>query len=233
MLDSILGLPSHPLIVHLPVVLLPLVALLLIALVVRPSWRPRFALPALGLLAVASLGAVAAKFSGSNLAERVGLPVEHANYGDATAITAGILLVVGGAWLWWVRRTEQPTGAQNAVGWVVLAFAGAVTVLTVLTGHSGATATWSDIDAEPAVGQSESAGYTMVDVEARNTTDECWAAVDGNVYDLTDWVSQHPGGADRIAALCGTDATAAFEGQHAGAENPRATLERHLLGPVN
>ena len=43
MLDQLLGLPAHPLLVHLPVVVLPLVALGVVALAARPAWRPRYA----------------------------------------------------------------------------------------------------------------------------------------------------------------------------------------------
>ena len=52
MLDTVLGLPLHPLVVHAVVVLLPLVALGVMALAVVPRWRARLALPLLGLLVV-------------------------------------------------------------------------------------------------------------------------------------------------------------------------------------
>ena len=39
MLDTISGIPSHPLFVHAPVVLIPLVGLAAIALAFRPDWR--------------------------------------------------------------------------------------------------------------------------------------------------------------------------------------------------
>ncbi|MBK7822485.1 MAG: cytochrome b5 domain-containing protein [Tessaracoccus sp.] len=75
-------------------------------------------------------------------------------------------------------------------------------------------------------------GYTMDDVAAHNTEASCWAAIDGNVYDLTEWIGQHPGGSHRILPLCGTDATAAFTAQHAGQARPASELASFLLGPL-
>jgi cytochrome b involved in lipid metabolism len=71
------------------------------------------------------------------------------------------------------------------------------------------------------------------DVVAQNDSeDSCWSIIDGQVYDLTDWISQHPGGASRIISLCGSDGTSQFQGKHGGQPAPESTLERYLLGPV-
>jgi hypothetical protein len=40
-------------------------------------------------------------------------------------------------------------------------------------------------------------------VSAHNSQSSCWSAIDGKVYDLTDWIRQHPGGAARILNICG------------------------------
>ena len=74
---------------------------------------------------------------------------------------------------------------------------------------------------------------TMADVEARNTQDECWTVVRGDVYDLTDWIRQHPGGARAIVNMCGTDATQAFEGQHGGNPSAENALENYRIGSVS
>jgi cytochrome b involved in lipid metabolism len=60
----------------------------------------------------------------------------------------------------------------------------------------------------------------------------CWAIIGDNVYDLTDWIDSHPGGASRIVGLCGTDGTSQFQGQHGGSSSAQGTLERYLLGAV-
>ena len=76
------------------------------------------------------------------------------------------------------------------------------------------------------------AGYTMADVKKANTRAKCWSAIDGNVYDLTAWISSHPGGAGAITFLCGTDGSNAFKAQHEGQRSPTNRLAQYLLGPL-
>lgn len=76
---------------------------------------------------------------------------------------------------------------------------------------------------------------TMAAVEAHNTPQSCWAVIEGDVYDLTTWISAHPGGPDKISALCGTDATAQFTGKHGAVDDdgkPQTRLETFKLGPL-
>lgn len=75
-------------------------------------------------------------------------------------------------------------------------------------------------------------GYTMADVRANATPTKCWSAIDGNVYDLTRWISSHPGGASPIRFLCGIDGSNAFKAQHANQSSPMARLSSYLLGPL-
>lgn len=77
------------------------------------------------------------------------------------------------------------------------------------------------------------AGYTMEQVKANNTATKCWSAIDGKVYDLTNWISSHPGGAGAITSLCGTDGTSAYINQHKGQSRPGSTLTAYLLGPLS
>jgi hypothetical protein len=77
------------------------------------------------------------------------------------------------------------------------------------------------------------AGYTMEQVKANSTAQKCWSAIDSNVYDLTNWISSHPGGAGAITSLCGKDGTAAFKAQHVGQERPTSRLAGMKLGPLN
>jgi hypothetical protein len=75
-------------------------------------------------------------------------------------------------------------------------------------------------------------GYTMANVRANNSESSCWSVISGNVYNLTQWINSHPGGASRIRALCGTDGTSSFNAQHAGRSTPISTLAKYLLGPL-
>ena len=82
----------------------------------------------------------------------------------------------------------------------------------------------------PTVTQS---GYTMADVRANATPAKCWTVIDKKVYDLTSWISSHPGGASPIRFLCGKDGTNSFKAQHANQSNPTARLASYLLGPLS
>lgn len=73
-------------------------------------------------------------------------------------------------------------------------------------------------------------GYTMAQVQAANSASKCWSVVSGNVYDLTSWIGQHPGGASAIKAMCGVDATSAFQGQHGGQARPVSELAGFKIG---
>jgi cytochrome b involved in lipid metabolism len=76
------------------------------------------------------------------------------------------------------------------------------------------------------------AGYTMAMVKTHASEASCWTVISGNVYDLTKWISQHPGGSGAIKSLCGTDGTAGFLGQHEGKSKPASRLSGYLLGPL-
>ena len=75
-------------------------------------------------------------------------------------------------------------------------------------------------------------GYSMADVAAHNSREKCWAAVNGNVYDLSAWIAQHPGGPAAIVKLCGTDGSAQFNKQHGGQAQANAALAQFKIGTL-
>lgn len=89
----------------------------------------------------------------------------------------------------------------------------------------------------PNVSVSASAGstllkYTLAQVSAHNSASDCWSVVSGGVYNLTAWISQHPGGQSAIKGMCGVDATASFVAQHGGQGNPAAELASFKIGVI-
>jgi hypothetical protein len=76
------------------------------------------------------------------------------------------------------------------------------------------------------------AGYTMDKVSQNNSASSCWSIINGNVYDLTKWISSHPGGRSAITGLCGRDGTSSFNGKHRGDGGPASILSGYLLGPL-
>ena len=85
----------------------------------------------------------------------------------------------------------------------------------------------------PAPSVTPQAKYTMQDVKKHNSGADCWSVVDGGVYDLTKWVSVHPGGSAVIKALCGLDGTSDFLGRHSNQADPARELSNYLIGKLN
>lgn len=144
MLDSIVGLPVHPLVVHAVVVLVPLVAAGMVLAMLAPRWAERLRV-VLAVLAVAAAGAgFVARSSGQTLLARVpGSPevARHADLADALPLLllGMAALVVAWAWLSATGRRERLLG----VGATLVAVG--ATVWTVLAGHSGAVSVWGDV----------------------------------------------------------------------------------------
>lgn len=83
---------------------------------------------------------------------------------------------------------------------------------------------------------------TSQEVSQHNTKDDCWTIISGNVYDITSYVSKHPGGSV-IQKACGIDGTMQFTTRMSGSGNTgsgtphsssaKRILEQFKLGPVS
>ncbi|KAG7450375.1 uncharacterized protein BT62DRAFT_984887, partial [Guyanagaster necrorhizus] len=76
-------------------------------------------------------------------------------------------------------------------------------------------------------------GFTLQQVAEHSTASSCWVIIKDRVYDVTDFLSEHPGGAQIILKYAGKDATLAYEPIH-----PPDALEKNLppskhLGTLN
>lgn len=74
---------------------------------------------------------------------------------------------------------------------------------------------------------------TFQDVSAHNSKNDCWVIIHDQVYDVTSFLPEHPGGSAIIMKYAGKDATKAFDPIH-----PSDTLTKYLpkechLGPVD
>ncbi|KAH9845274.1 Cytochrome b2, mitochondrial [Teratosphaeria destructans] len=65
--------------------------------------------------------------------------------------------------------------------------------------------------------------YTYDEVQQHRTPDSCWVVLYGNVYDVTNFLPDHPGGSKIILKLSGQDATEEYDPIH-----PPGTLEQSL-----
>lgn len=151
-----LGLPLHPLIVHLAVVLLPLAALGAIAIAVRPAWSKRFGVLVVAGAAAGAVAAVISKNSGEDLAQQVGVTAEHLDYGNLMPLIAGGFLAL--VTVFWLFDRGVP-GNRGRPLWLkalaaVVALAAIVVIgWTALTGHSGAEAVWGSVGSSAAAAQ--------------------------------------------------------------------------------
>ena len=84
----------------------------------------------------------------------------------------------------------------------------------------------------PTAAATVAASYTMAQVSANKSAAKCWSVINGDVYDLTKWISAHPGGAGAILSLCGTDGTQDFNAMHRTQGRPISVLGNYLLGPL-
>lgn len=227
------GLPNHPLVVHLIVVLVPVVGIWAIF----AAWKPKVLAASFPYLyasaVVCALASIVAKSSGDSLAAAVGLPKAHAAAGDRmvsfTIAMAAIILVLGAITQLWAKRPAMMSAR------VLVTIVGiAALPLTYMAGHTGAEATWEQAYAEALKPiSSEPAGYTMADVERRNTAEQCWTVVDGTIYDVSSFIARHPAGTQDIINMCGKDASESFLGQHSGQAEPEKWLATLKVGALS
>lgn len=79
---------------------------------------------------------------------------------------------------------------------------------------------------------SKSTALTMDQVKQNNSARSCWSVINGNVYNLTTWISSHPGGQGAITRLCGTDGSREFSSKHSGDVQAVSRLNSFLLGKL-
>ncbi len=74
--------------------------------------------------------------------------------------------------------------------------------------------------------------FTMSQVASHNSAASCYTVIEGSVYDVTSYISRHPGGQSAIKSICGVDGSGAFGGQHSGESKPASTLAPFKIGIV-
>jgi len=58
--------------------------------------------------------------------------------------------------------------------------------------------------------------YTAANVAKHNSANDCWMIIDSKVYDLTNYLTQHPGGEQTILQYCGQDGSVGFATKDVG-----------------
>ncbi|MCU0267414.1 MAG: hypothetical protein MUF83_02085 [Acidimicrobiales bacterium] len=184
-METLFGLPAHPLIVHAAVVLIPLAAIGTVLIAVWPKMRRTIGGIVVILALLGFVSAFLARESGEPLEEAVEdsgneeLIDEHAELGETASLFA-FLVVLGSGAVWGLdryARSQQTSGSVEAnaaptdaaagevPGWVkpaaTVASAAAVILAVVATydivqvGHSGAEATWDDVSLTEGEGEED------------------------------------------------------------------------------
>ena len=73
---------------------------------------------------------------------------------------------------------------------------------------------------------------TIEELSLHSDRNDCWIAYEGEVYDITLYLSRHPGGAGAIIPYCGTseDFSRAFDGQHGPTQYQTLLREGDFIG---
>jgi uncharacterized membrane protein len=163
-MDTLFGLPAHPLLVHIPVVLVPLTAVAIIAMAMHRPTMEKLRWIVLGLATVATAATLIAAEAGEALehsVEESKLLETHTEAGDQFKIIMLVFFLVVAAFLLvdYFRSKNSAAGSANgtvvrasgndplSIGLRVLAVVAAVgaTWFVVDVGHSGAQASWDDV----------------------------------------------------------------------------------------
>lgn len=166
MIDSFGNIPSHPLLVHIPVVLIPLSMIATVLMLISPNIRRRYGILAIIILSLAFVGTFLAARSGRTLEQQYidagqtipDLLQDHADMGNRLQFLVGIYLIATIVWLYRSRRGPvygedgSPTGSTRLLSaflvTLVVAAGTFSTISTLRTGHSGARSVWEQVSAD-------------------------------------------------------------------------------------
>lgn len=103
-------------------------------------------------------------------------------------------------------------------------------ILTTLIGQGRLKLEIFSGDAPPEEGRDT---HDVSDIVLRNGGAKgSWLVIDGVVYDITDFLTQHPGGAHVLRGYAGMDGSLGYQRVHAGRTEVEAMLEIYAIGTV-
>jgi uncharacterized membrane protein len=137
------GLPLHPLVVHFAVALFPLALVGLIVVVIKEQFRHKFLSKAIIAFALTIPFIFLSQQSGEALSEVLYEPNPHAQYGEMLMPLALSTLAVA-AVFWWLLK-KGPKVLSQVLGFALISLSVASIAMTVVVGHSGASATWTGV----------------------------------------------------------------------------------------
>ena len=124
---------------------------------------------------------------------------------------------------------------MNKKAWLTLGV-----VLIFLGGGAGiiATTAWDQPETPELVqetpnNEKDPDTYTLNEIAEHGDAESCWSAIDGNVYDLTEFIEEHPGGSRAILVICGSDGSGSFNSMpDAVMPAARLALAKYKIGTL-
>ncbi len=135
-------------------------------------------------------------------------------------IIAIVVVVAGVSFLVWYNKNEMPVASVSPT-------VTSTASTTESTSPSVTPTTSASTSPKPSAST-----YTMAQVSQHNSKASCYTVIEGSVYDLTKWISLHPGGQQAILSICGKDGTAAFTAQHDHAQKQQDILVTYKIGTL-
>ncbi|EOA83079.1 uncharacterized protein SETTUDRAFT_94846 [Exserohilum turcica Et28A] len=78
---------------------------------------------------------------------------------------------------------------------------------------------------------SQVSDFSIAEVANHGKGKNIWICIQGNVYDISKFIEEHPGGEEILRSFAGKDATEAFQ-DAAHSEEVKPIMERLLIGTV-
>ncbi len=73
--------------------------------------------------------------------------------------------------------------------------------------------------------------FSSAEIAMHATESDCWTSIEGQVYNLTSFISEHPGGKRAILELCGRDGSVDFRDAHGkGGRGQVAVFTKYKIG---
>lgn len=87
----------------------------------------------------------------------------------------------------------------------------------------------------PSMAQESDTVYSLEQVAEHNQSGDCWMVIEGQVYDLTDYLPMHPAPPAVITSWCGREATEGMRTKGYGRDHSEAAwglLEPYRIGQL-
>ena len=143
-METIFGLPTHPLVVHAVVVLLPLAALGGLIMGLSARFSVRFGPLVVAVAAAGVVSAFVARMSGEELSEVVSVSQVHVQAGTLLPFGALLFFILVLA-LWLLDRRGRREIPSQILAVLVIVAAVLLIAWVIRAGHTGAESVWQGI----------------------------------------------------------------------------------------